>query len=112
MWDLEGYDNRAAVIDDRGVCVTYHDMYTVQQNIAQTIGRRTLVALLCRNSIGSVAGYAAFLNLQMVPIMLNANLESSLMENLFSIYLPTYIWLPSEMVSGKIGRAHVRTPVT
>ncbi len=102
MWDLERYDDRMAIIDDKGVQVTYHDMAAVQQRIADVVTRRTLVVSLCRNSVGSVAGYVAFLNLRIVPIMLNANLECSLMENLFSIYLPTYIWLPSDMVSEKL----------
>ena len=95
MWELEKYDGRTASIDDKGVQATYHDLEAVQQKMAAVIGRRTLVISLCRNSIGSVAGYAALINLRIVPVMLNANLEASLMENLFSIYLPAYIWLPS-----------------
>lgn len=102
MWDLERYDHHVAMIDDKGVHVTYHDIAVLQQRIADAIGRRTLIVSLCRNSIGSVAGYVAFLNLKIVPIMLNANLESSLMENLFTIYAPSYIWLPSDMVSDKL----------
>ena len=102
MWELEKYDGRTAIIDDKGVQATYHDLEAVQQKMAAVIGRRTLVISLCRNSIGSVAGYAALINLRIVPVMLNANLEASLMENLFSIYLPAYIWLPSDMASGDI----------
>ena len=102
MWELEKYDGRTAIIDDKGVQATYHDLAAVQQKMAAVIGRRTLVISLCRNSIGSVAGYAALINLRIVPVMLNANLEASLMENLFSIYLPAYIWLPSDMASGDI----------
>lgn len=102
MWDLERYDQNVAMIDDKGVHVTYHDIAAAQQRIADVIGGRTLVVSLCRNSIGSIAGYVAFLNLQIVPIMLNANLEASLMENLFVIYSPSYIWLPSDMVSDKL----------
>ena len=102
MWDLERYDHHVAMIDDKGVHVTYHDIAAVQQRIADAIGRRTLVISLCRNSIGAVAGYVAFLNLQIVPVMLNADLESSLMQNLFTIYSPSYIWLPSDMVPDKL----------
>lgn len=102
MWDLERYEHHVALIDDKGVHVTYHDIAAVQQRIEDAIGRRTLVVSLCRNSIGAIAGYVAFLNLRIAPIMLNENLESSLMENLFTIYLPSYIWLPSDMVSGEL----------
>lgn len=102
MWDLEQYDHHVAMIDDKGEYVTYHDIAALQQRIADTIGRRTLLVSLCRNSIGAIAGYVAFLNLQIVPVMLNADLDSSLMENLFTIYFPSYIWLPSDMLSNEL----------
>lgn len=101
MWDLQRYGSHTAIIDDKGVQVTYHDLMAIQQRVADKIGRRTLVVALCRNSIGAIAGYVSFLNLRIVPILLNANLDDSLMENLFFLYLPQYIWLPSDMVFRK-----------
>lgn len=97
MWDLKKYDKYMAIIDDKGVQVSYRDLEAVQQRIADKIKQRTLVVSLCRNSVGSVAGYAAFLNLKIVPVLLNANLDNVLMENLLSVYQPAYIWAPSDM---------------
>lgn len=99
MWDLQKYDEHVAIIDDKGVQVTYGDLAEVQQRIADKIGRRTLVVSLCRNSVGSVAGYVAFLNMRIVPILLNAQLEHTMMANLLSIYLPSFLWVPTDMFS-------------
>lgn len=99
MWDLQKYGDHIAMIDSQGVEVTYRALVQVQQRIADKIGRRTLVVSLCRNSVGSVAGYVAFLNMHIVPILLNAQLEHELLANLLSIYLPTFLWVPSDMLS-------------
>lgn len=97
MWNLKKYGNHTAIIDDKGVEASYHDLEAVQQRMADKIKRRTLVVSLCKNSVGSVAGYVAFLNLRIAPVLLNANLDNVLMDNLLSIYQPAYIWAPSDM---------------
>lgn len=102
MWELQKYGDHTAIIDDRDVQVTYSELYALQQRLADLVGRRTLVVSLCRNSVGSVAGYVAFMNARIVPILLNAELEHSLLENLLSIYLPAFLWVPEDMVSENI----------
>lgn len=99
MWDLQKYSDRPAMIDDNGVQVSYSDLSAVQHKLADKINRRTLVVSLCRNSVGSVAGYVAFLNMRIVPILLNAQLELGMMENLLSVYLPAFLWVPSDMLA-------------
>lgn len=99
MWDLQQYDEHVAMIDDKGQQVTYHELAEVQQRITKKIGRRTLVVALCKNSIGSVAGYAAFINMHIVPILLNAQMEKELMANILSIYMPAFLWVPSDMLA-------------
>lgn len=44
-------------------------------------------------------GYIAFMNSRMVPMLLNAQLESALLKNILSIYLPSYLWVPSDMIT-------------
>ena len=102
MWELQKYGDHTAIIDDRDVQVTYSELYALQQRLADLVGRRTLVVSLCRNSVGSVAGYVAFMNARIVPILLNAELEHSLLENLLSIYLPAFLWVPEDMMSENI----------
>lgn len=102
MWNLQKYDKHVAMIDDKGTEVTYRELAEMQQRMMDAIGKRTLVVSLCKNSIGSVAGYIAFLNMRIVPMLLNAQLERELMANILSIYLPAFLWIPSDMVSEEL----------
>lgn len=99
MWDLSKYGNNIAIIEDNGDSVTYNELNIVANAVFEKINKRCLVFCLCKNSIGSIAGYVSFINNKIVPILLNANLEKKLLLNLFNIYFPSYIWLPESMVS-------------
>jgi acyl-coenzyme A synthetase/AMP-(fatty) acid ligase len=55
------------------------------------------VFIFCKNEIGAVLGYTAFINHRIVPVLLNAHLESELREKLLDTYEPSYIWIPSSM---------------
>ena len=76
-----------AIIDDQGVRVTYGELAELQQRSMSQIGGRKLIVSLCKNTVGSVAGYVAFVNAGIVPILLNAELERELLENLLDILL-------------------------
>ena len=95
VWNFNKYSNKTAVIDDHGNIVSYSELEEMGKQLADTIGKRCLVFSLCSNQAGSVAGYAAFLNHNIVPVLLNAHLEEELLRNLIETYKPAYIWLPS-----------------
>ena len=95
MWDLKKYGNSVAIIDEFGTKVTYAEVEQVSHDIAKVTDRHLIVSL-CRNTIGSVAGYISFINDKIVPIMLNAHMEKEFLNNLLDIYAPAYIWLPTE----------------
>lgn len=97
MWDLLKYEKNTAIIDELGDMATYGELESLGDELAEAIGGRCLIVSLCRNTIGSVAGYVTFLNHGIVPIMLNAHLETELRDNLLETYKPKYLWLPSEM---------------
>ena len=99
MWDLQKFEKHIAIIDDKGTQVTYGDLINTQEQIAEKMQKRALVVSLCQNSVGSVVGYIAFMNSRMVPMLLNAQLESALLKNILSIYLPSYLWVPSDMIT-------------
>ena len=94
MWDLLKYRDHLAVIDEFGTKLTYGELDTESRNIAKAVGRRCIVFSLCKNEIGSILGYVAFLNNHIVPLMLNAHLEKELLNNLMNKYCPSYLWIP------------------
>lgn len=102
MWDLQKYEDQTAIIDDQGTQVTYRELLDMQQRMKKKVTKRALVVSLCRNSVGSVTGYIVFLNIRLVPMLLNAQLEHGLLANILAIYQPAYLWIPSERVSEDI----------
>jgi acyl-coenzyme A synthetase/AMP-(fatty) acid ligase len=97
MWDLLKFDGNTAIIDELGSQVTYSELNNIGSEISNITDGRCLVVSLCRNSIGSAVGYISFINNGIVPIMLNANLDRGLLNNLLDAYMPKFIWLPIEM---------------
>ena len=79
MWNFKEYGEKTAIIDDAGNMVSYSELEDFGEEIAQKVGRRCVVFSLCTNTIGSVAGYASFMNHRIVPVMLNAHLETELL---------------------------------
>lgn len=97
MWDFSRFGDAPAVKDEFGSIVTYEGLCKEKEAIYEKIGERCLVFSLCRNTIGSVVGYASFIEKRVVPVLLSAALERELLDNLLSIYKPSFIWVPEDM---------------
>ena len=87
--------NNTAVITDTGEEFSYSELANLGLDLYSKINHRCLVFCLCQNSIESLSGYLSFLSNSVVPLMLDASLEKSLLHDLISLYKPEYIWLPS-----------------
>ena len=98
IWNLEDHKGKTAVIDEFGNQVTYDVLNSEACVLSNIIGHRCLVFLLCRNEIGSVLGYTAFINNGIVPVMVNSHLEKMLLENLLKTYSPEYLWVPKDQI--------------
>lgn len=96
IWDLSKYADNIALIDDQGGQMTYAQLDRESKTLADTIGRRCLVFSLCRNEIGSVLGYVAFINHGIVSVQVSSHLEAGLLDNLLATYQPAYLWLPKD----------------
>lgn len=96
MFDLNRYQNNIAVITDSKDVFTYSDLHNMQAELFQHIGGRKLIAVLCENKIGALLGYICFINNQIVPMMLDKNINIELLNNLLNEYKPDYLWIPEE----------------
>ena len=96
LWDLAEFADNTAVIDSSGITLTYAELKTATETLAQKVGKRCLVFSLCRNVIGSLIGYVAFLNGNIPPVMLNSSLDEDMLGSLINAYSPAYIWCPSD----------------
>lgn len=96
MWNLEDYKNNTAIADEYGRALTYGQLQEECRKLAEAVGTRCVVFILCENSIGSLLGYVGLLNNRIVPVMLNSHLERGLLHNLMEAYCPAYLWVPAE----------------
>lgn len=98
MWDLEQFKDNTAMIDEFGNELTYGQLNANAVALAEAVGKRCLVFSLCRNEIGSVIGYTAFVNNGIVSVQLNAHLDDTLLDNLLKTYEPAYLWVPRDQM--------------
>lgn len=96
MWRLEQFNENLALKDEYGRALSYGELSEETKRIVKAVGRRSLVFSLCRNTIGSVIGYVAFLNGQIPQVLLNSHLEETLLAGLLHTYQPAFVWIPGE----------------
>ena len=93
------FGEKTAAIDARGEQVSYAELAAFAKEVGKRVPARSLVFSFCRNEIGSMAGYLAFLNNRIVPLMLDAKINEVLLTNLMDIYQPQYVWMPDDMAA-------------
>jgi len=93
--NLRKYNNSLAAIADNGDNIIYADLVTFSSDLYNSIGHRCLVFSLCENTVESLVGYVSFLTNRVVPLLLDASLDSALLLQLIAIYKPEYLWLPT-----------------
>lgn len=98
MWEFRKFAANIALKDEYGNVLSYGELNEKAKNLTEVIGKRCLVFCLCENRIGSVIGYVACINGQIVPVLLNAHLERELLSNLLETYKPEYLWVPENQV--------------
>ena len=96
MWDLKRFADAPAVTDDRGEVLTYNELEAACRALYEAVGGRCLVFCLSENRLGSLVGYAGFLQHRVVPAMLKRSLDGELLRSLLDDYRPSFVWLPEE----------------
>lgn len=99
IWDLQKFAGNTALIDEYGRRISYGELDEKARAAAAAAGGRCLVFSLCRNEIGSIAGYVGFINQGIVPVLLNSHMEEGLLDGLLENYEPSYLWVPESQVS-------------
>lgn len=99
IWDFEQFHNANALIDDKGVCITYDDLCSLMEKVEHCMGDRALVMMLTRNTIGGIAGYASFLNSGFPLLLVSAQTPQDMRERLMKIYRPAIMLIPSDIAT-------------
>ena len=86
-----------AAIDSSGTSLTYGELLSFSSELDNFFSRRSLLFLLTENNVGGIAWSIGCMNARIVPLILNAHLEDGLFHNLFDIYRPPYLCVPSTL---------------
>ena len=103
--DIEQYTTSFALVQDDGKNLSYLGLSSTADAFASTIEKRTLIFILCTNSIESVVGYVGCLRNNIVPVLVDSELAPELLERLIKTYEPAFIWGP------RLGLAGLGLPV-
>ncbi len=116
MWKFEASQDAIAAITDTGAVLTYRQLAAEGMKLAAQAAGRCLVFCLCRNDLGSLIGYTAFINHGIVPALLSADMDAEMLSQLLESYRPRYLWAPDTAaaegteVYGAYGYRLTRTP--
>ncbi len=84
-----------SIIEESGRIHLIHEIITDGEVIFSSIPSRSLVILLCQNLFESIFFYINAIERGVVPIMVDAESEASLVNDLIKEYHPDYIFTPS-----------------
>lgn len=88
--------NSVAMIDNDGHRITYGETADLMQVFAPIIEPRSLVFVLCKNTVGSMIGFLGMVENEAVPVTLSAKIDNDLLLSLIDTYSPAYMWVPLE----------------
>lgn len=110
MWSFEAHPERVAAIDDTGARITRGQLAGLADAVRGVVPGRQLIFCLCSNTLGSLAGYAVFLENRVVPLLLSSGLDQALLGRLAEIYRPAFLWAPQALGAALGEAAHVVGP--
>lgn len=94
--DLDKYGKNLAVITDKGEQLTYDAFLFECDNLMGSLISRRLLFLVCNNSLESLVAYIGALRKGVVPVMINAGVDSQLYKHLYEQYKPSYVYAPRD----------------
>lgn len=99
LFNKETWDgDRLLAVDEEGRKVFYKDMEKFSIELYERTGGRTLVFILCENTIESLLGYLGCLKTGIVPLMLESQIHPGLLEGLIREYGPSFLYVPEACV--------------
>lgn len=94
MFELNSFKDNIACITPSGEQISYGELHALSDSIKANIESHELVFSLCGNTIGSLAGYVTFMNNDNATLLLDAHIEQSAFDTLYTAYQPKYVWAP------------------
>ena len=81
-------------VDSSDAQLTAAELTEARETLASVLQARAVVFILCNNTVGALAAYLNTVQLDAVPVMLSSKTDPALLENLYQVYTPAFVWLP------------------
>ena len=95
IFPLKQYGEQLAVVTDSGRRVSYTALGLLVDKVSEILAdEKGLAFCLCQNTLGTLIGYLSMLQSKIPAVMLDADKNSGVIQNLINIYNPTYLWVP------------------
>ena len=101
LFDFSHFLSNIAVKTDEGEEFTYEQLQHVADGLKPFLSQGRLAFCLCSNTLASIVGYIALLQNGIPTVLLDAEKDVELLENLLNVYHPYYVWSPEERIKGK-----------
>lgn len=98
MFNFSTYLSRTVCITPESKAYTYEEIAEWANDLSLYVTPRSLVFIMCSNTIGSLVGYVAFLQADCASLLLNKEMEPHVLKNLMQTYRPAYLWVPESDV--------------
>ena len=96
-----------AAIDSQGGKLTYGEICSFAEELTHTLPTRSLLFVLVENNVGGVAWTIGSIAAGHVPLVLNAHLDATLLQELIATYRPQYIVRPLQAEHETIGKNNI-----
>ena len=89
--NLTRFSNKVALVTDSLDYIKYKELIEISIGFSSKVPKRTVVIIVCDNSVGSVASYIGFIRAGIVPILLDCNIGYESIKNISRAYNVKYI---------------------
>lgn len=98
--NINAFSDRVLIETDTGERFHYGELGAWTERLNAVAAPRALVFCLSDNSLGSIAGYMAFMAGRIVPLLLDVGINQQLLQDLLNLYHPQYVWRPKGHAAG------------
>ena len=85
-----------ALVDNEGNNITYGELAEKMVEVGKNVIPRSVIFILCKNTVGAMIGYLGFIEREAVPLNLSDKIDKNLLKTLIATYTPAYLWVPEE----------------
>jgi acyl-CoA synthetase (AMP-forming)/AMP-acid ligase II len=92
MFLCENVELSSVMLQDDNSDLTYSDALNFSKEFCPHITPRSLMFILCSNTMGSVLGYISALSNKTIPVLISSSIDKDLFKKLYVLYTPAYIF--------------------